>query len=707
MNIKLRKFPYPYKAMLAISSDIDSTTPDSFEYIHETIKSPKNSIQLNFSDSIWMYARNSRKGKQLSFFDLDDEKLNPYWRKLKFYTSKGWIDTLHTYGNFSKSEASIDFSRKYAQKSVDFLKKHKINFDVWVNHGDENNIQNLGNYSYMKGATLDHDAYHYDLLKEVGVKYIWNPKKRDIFGHDSMLEPMKLRNGEHIWSFPRFHSCFVEESDKAYYQNRGAGFWGKDKNEAVLWHPSLLDLQITKDRLDKLCEDNQYSIVTQHFGNIKDTDNKFTTSAIETFKLLSMYSKEYINVVSTSKLLNYNRVNQFLDYEVIQTGRGTIINIKSIDDPILGQVYNLSLEQLDGITFYTDEPENTFFMVNGTLIKPQATKRNDSDGINKSISFFCGTMDIEYDISNRFDVYQEYLKKGNESIVDESKVITNDEKLTKKASISLWERALVRSKNFNKKGVKPNTGLTPAICIGGMKCGTSTLWDMLLQHPEVLACSVKEPSYFAVREKEQQKVEEYYSIWPWDNNNERKKVIFEASTHYSKFPASTIAAEQMKDLIPNTKIIYLVRDPIRRVESQLAHHISRGELSVDLLKGSKWKDNTHLFNLSRYYERILPYLTHLGKSNVLVITLEELIRDHKTTLAKVESFLSLSNFYGYSELKKSNPRREVLGADKVCFGSDDINFVYNEISQDIAIFAHEFNVNTKLWKTWSQVESKN
>ncbi|WKD51447.1 sulfotransferase family protein [Microbulbifer spongiae] len=706
MSIELRKFPFPYKGMLAISNDIDSTTPDSFEYIHEIMKHPKNNIELNFSDSIWMYAKSSRNGKQLSFFDMTDEQLTPYWRRLKYYVSKGWIDTLHSYGNFSQSESSFAFSRRYAELSLNFLKKHKIQFDVWVNHGDESNTQNLGNYSYMKGATLGDDSYHFDLCKEIGVKYIWNPKQRDIFGHSSMLTPIKLKNGESIWSFPRFHSCFVSSRDKTTYQERGANFWGENKDEAVLWHPSLLDLQITKERLDQLCIDGNYSIITQHFGNIKFSSNRFTQSAIDALKLLSSYSKEKINVVSTSKLLNYNRVNQFLNYEIIELETGSIINVSSINDPVLGIQNDLTINQLDGITFYTDKPQSTFFMINGTMVKPEATKRNVSDGINKSITICSGMMGVASDISDRFKITQEFLKKCKANKKNIATSISNDERLTKTTSMSLWERAIKKSKNFNKKNAKPNKKLAPAICIGGMKCGTSTLWDMLTQHPEVLACSVKEPSYFAVRDKENLSIDEYYSIWPWDENDEEKRVIFEASTHYSKFPASNVAADQIEEIIPNAKIIYLVRDPIRRIESQLAHHISRGELSCNLLDKGRWKKNTHLFNLSRYGERILPYIKHLGKEKILIVSLEELIDDYKKALCKIENFLSLTPFNGYTQLKKSNPRRMSLGADKVSFEYDDMTYIYKMINEDVQTFIDEFFVDSSLWRAWSKVDNE-
>ena len=36
------------------------------------------------------------------------------------------------------------------------------------------------------------------------------------------------------------------------------------------------------------------------------------------------------------------------------------------------------------------------------------------------------------------------------------------------------------------------------IIIGSMKCGTSSLYNYLIEHPSICPCSIKEPEYFSV-----------------------------------------------------------------------------------------------------------------------------------------------------------------------------------------------------------------
>lgn len=693
MNVSLRKFPFPYKAMLAISSDIDSTNISSFRYIHEFFKNSE--LRLNFSDSIWVTALDSSRDRQLAFIESRTNKLTPYWKELKYYLNKGWIDSLHTYGNFSDSENLKDgFSRDIAENCRDFLVKNGIKFDVWINHGDEGNVQNVGKFSYMLGDTPGSYAYHSDLFNDLGIKYIWDPKNRTKFGHDSMLNEWVLNDGQKIWAFNRYHAISVNESNESYLIKRKCKFWGKGEHkEGVLWQPDLLDLQLSKENLDSLVESQQFSIVTQHLGNIKHTGGVFSSKAQEALKRLSDYSKEKIRVVSTSTLLNYNRARDYLKYSVADLNGITVIDILSIDDPVLGVEEAPSLEQLSGITFYCLNAKSTFISVNGTLVQPGRIARNPSDGLSESIAIKSLHENLPSDLVQRYKV----INGQKESNLNKIKA-KSDKALTQKASKHLFQRALDKALLKNKKSKGAKGDLPTLICIGGMKCGTSTLWDMLNQNPQVFGCTVKEPTYFGVIDSNRVSLDEYKSLWPWDSFNKRKhKILFEASTHYAKYPSSIRSAEQISKVLPNAKIIYLVRDPVKRMESQLAHHISRGELDLKVYQEGGWKNNDHLFNLSKYNLQISSYLKHFSKQNILVISLEELINCTGQTLKKVEDFSGILNYSDYSKLAKSNPRRLENGADSVKFDSDDIAFIKSKIENDIEMFKQNFSFNSSFW----------
>ena len=59
-TVWLRKFPYPFKAALAIASDIDSCSARDFEEIHRFLNTTEMTamgpgLGLDVADSMWMY----------------------------------------------------------------------------------------------------------------------------------------------------------------------------------------------------------------------------------------------------------------------------------------------------------------------------------------------------------------------------------------------------------------------------------------------------------------------------------------------------------------------------------------------------------------------------------------------------------------------------------------------------------------------------
>ena len=702
-TISLRKFPYPYRAMLAISTDIDSTTLDNLRYIHKTLKNPLNGIGLDIADSIWAFAPRAANERQLAFMDIDSKEITPYWKEIKFYIDKGWIDTLHSYGNFSKRKNSeTKFSRLYAEKTENFFNENNITLDVWVNHGDEANIQNIGYHNYNEGDKPKCSSYHIDIMQRIGIKYIWNPKIRTHFGHDTLLIKKKLRDSSLIWSFPRFSSTIVNQTDKQIYEDADCKFWGNFiKNEAVLWYPNALHLQIQKDNLELLCQREQFSIITQHLGYIIKTDNQFTQKNLDAFKLLKSYEKDgKIKIASTSKVLNYNRIRDFVDYSIITEKNITIINIKGIDDPILGYSETVSVSDLRGLTFYCSNPDNTFIAIKSTLIQPFWLIRSPSDGIASSIGIAWEKNEYD-DLSSRYQALQILSSKNKKEQAINKKVNSNNKK-------SLWERTLNRAKKLAKnnntrrklvqKKIMPK--ITPAICIGGMKCGTTTLWNLLKNHPEILPCVTKEPSYFGRKNQQELSRDTYFSVWPWEKASNKSKIAFEASTHYTKFPQNPDLSEEMFSIVPDAKLIYIMRNPIERIESQLAHHISRNEMELETFKNGKWKNIKHLFNLSSYAMQIDQFAKYFNKNNIMLILFEDMVNNHKDVLKKICTYLEIDNYIECPNIKADNLRRKTQGAEAIKLTDSDKDYIKNKLKDDILTLKNKYNVDITKWNIY-------
>lgn len=83
-------------------------------------------------------------------------------------------------------------------------------------------------------------------------------------------------------------------------------------------------------------------------------------------------------VARTLRSLDYARARQFIQYSSAQIDGKTYININSINDPIFGNTIPLN-DDIRGLTFYTDDPENTYILLNYQFIPENEIQRNGPD----------------------------------------------------------------------------------------------------------------------------------------------------------------------------------------------------------------------------------------------------------------------------------------------------------------------------------------
>jgi hypothetical protein len=111
------------------------------------------------------------------------------------------------------------------------------------------------------------------------------------------------------------------------------------------------------------------------------------------------------------------------------------------------------------------------------------------------------------------------------------------------------------------------------IVIGAMKCGTTTLYRMLAEHPDIGMSRDKEPDFFIV-EKNFRRGPQWYS----DQFDHSARLHGEASPNYSKAEAFAGVPERIRSHCRGVRLIYAVRDPVVRFLSQYRHSWVIGDL---------------------------------------------------------------------------------------------------------------------------------
>lgn len=427
-NITLRKFPYPYRAALTICSDIDGTTFEDFIAIHDFLNSDKHSpmgmgLKLELADSFWFFSNPDTPDHALTYFQAGGQKESLYAPMIRDMIKAGYIDTLHSFGNFSVKGG---FSREIAERSLEALDEHNLDLRVWVNHGDEKNLQNIGSAAHHLGDKPDvgsdrahqpNPNYHTDLLVDSGFSYFWDSETSltKIVGQDrecSLLETMsdnflvrtpadKLRNI--VSEVQRFGKRFVDRR-----RNAGGQPAGYRKN--ALLHPARLadgrlmmrftrygsgrydwseDLAflIRDEFLDYLEYVEGASIVYNHWGDrkVRSGSNPFTQATIDAFSGLARRFREgNLWVTTTRKLLDFSFLMHHLAWRVERREGGVVIHIEGFRNNPLPQK-KLHTSDLSGLAFYTNEPDRTEVRFSGLALKTVATAKDFSGRASISI----------------------------------------------------------------------------------------------------------------------------------------------------------------------------------------------------------------------------------------------------------------------------------------------------------------------------------
>ncbi|WP_347839088.1 sulfotransferase domain-containing protein [uncultured Draconibacterium sp.] len=174
------------------------------------------------------------------------------------------------------------------------------------------------------------------------------------------------------------------------------------------------------------------------------------------------------------------------------------------------------------------------------------------------------------------------------------------------------------------------------IIIGAMKAGTTSLYELLKEHPQISFSKIKETHFFSQTSNWQKNIASYHKLF---SEKEGGKLLGEASTSYAFRPHYKNVAEKIYNYNPDMKIIYIVRNPIDRSISHYMHSFSKGytKLTID----EEIKSREHIIQVSRYFYQIEPYLKLFGKEQILFIDFEDFIKSKKEVLDKLAYFLNI------------------------------------------------------------------
>lgn len=192
------------------------------------------------------------------------------------------------------------------------------------------------------------------------------------------------------------------------------------------------------------------------------------------------------------------------------------------------------------------------------------------------------------------------------------------------------------------------------IIIGAQKSGTTTLWKLLDEHPDVFVPAGKEIAFF---NKDPYDADAYGAyVREHFGRASSDQIIGKATPHYLNDP---MAASRIEEKLPNCKLIVILRDPAERTLSHFRMSLRREletrhfeemihqELQPQALEAARTMrtgetSESHTYIAWSEYGRLLSaYQSYHNKGQLLILFTSDLEDNPLATMEKLLKFVGL------------------------------------------------------------------
>jgi sulfotransferase family protein len=204
------------------------------------------------------------------------------------------------------------------------------------------------------------------------------------------------------------------------------------------------------------------------------------------------------------------------------------------------------------------------------------------------------------------------------------------------------------------------------VVIGAGKCGTSALHYYLDLHPEIQMSAPKELHFFLseedfdpepfIAEPEERRLFNRDMNWSrgrrWYESHFSPDVPMrgEATPGYSA-PWHPNVATRMAGLVPEARLIYMVRDPVERIVSGYIQLRALGREWRTLNEAARRPSSVYVAR-TRYASLLRPFLELYPRSQILILRQEDLLLRRRETLSRVFGWLGVDERFWSSKMER-------------------------------------------------------
>ena len=190
------------------------------------------------------------------------------------------------------------------------------------------------------------------------------------------------------------------------------------------------------------------------------------------------------------------------------------------------------------------------------------------------------------------------------------------------------------------------TGRLPTfLIVGAMRCGTSSLAHYLRGHPQVALAEQKEVHFFDAQ---------FARGADWYRNQfigaGSALAVGEATPNYMFKPE---VPARMAALVPDARLIAILRDPIDRAYSHFRHNVARGRepltfdeaLAAERERQLPSRDRHDYLRRGHYLPQLQRLCEHYPRESLLVLLFEDLVADPRKVFGELCAFIEVDDSY--------------------------------------------------------------
>jgi hypothetical protein len=370
-----RPMPYPFRAAVAICSDLDET-PDlptyveSLRFLNDTGPTRfGNGVGLEVGDTIYF----DMPAGHCSYWNVDDRGRGIF----RTLIQSGHIDCLHSFGDLATT-------RGHAARALDELARHDCALGVWIDHAIA--PSNFGaDRMQGRGDVAGNPAFHADLTCAFGIEYVWRGRVTSVTGQgvsrrlggifrsdhalasgitlakesikgvvgrvgsvkyrlhpaNVVVRPARLRSGHRVHEFMRCNPHW-------------GGVSCGDTSDGLA---DVLDTSF----FTRLVDRGGVCILYTHLGKGIDIVRGFAPASVAALRALARErAAGRILVSTTRRLLGYCRAVQEAAWTVRAESNHLVIAVAT-----RGPAGQLARRDLEGLTFYSPDPAHTHVTIDG------------------------------------------------------------------------------------------------------------------------------------------------------------------------------------------------------------------------------------------------------------------------------------------------------------------------------------------------------